>query len=76
MMCCFFLKWFPGRVDALAEVAKEILTVGGRGRGRCRDRVDVVENLDTRSKRFRLDLSLDWTFPSVVSCNTLTALMC
>jgi hypothetical protein len=47
---------FPGRVDALVEVDKEIPTVVGRGRGRCRDRVDAVEKLDTRSKRFRLDL--------------------
>ena len=60
---CVFFKWFPGRVDTLVEVDKEIPTIGGRGR--CRDRVDVVEKLDTRSKRFRLDLSLDWTFQLV-----------
>jgi hypothetical protein len=72
----FLKKCFPGRVDALAEADTEIPTVVGRGRGRCRDRVDAVEKLDTRSKRFRLDLSLDWTFPPVFCCNTLTALMC
>jgi hypothetical protein len=49
MMC--FLKWFPGRVDALADVAEDVdvATVVGRGRGRRRVHVDALSN-DTGDK--------------------------
>ncbi len=44
-MMCFF-KWFPGRVDAIPNVAvaEEIPTVVGLGRGRRRAHVDALSN--------------------------------
>ncbi len=42
---CVFFKWFPGGVDAIPDVAEEIPTLVGRGRGRLRAHVDAISDV-------------------------------